>query len=407
MISRTHSPFRDFVISETGGAILLMGAAALAMLIANLPGGEHLYHLLTHAVVGPVLSPRLGPMTVHLWINDGMMAIFFLLVGLEIKREIRAGGLATWEQRRLPFIAASAGMIAPALVYLAVVAGEADLTKGWAVPAATDIAFALGVLALLGRRIPASLKLLLTAIAIVDDMGAVAIIALIYSKGIDLVALAAAGAVLVGMAALNRCGVKALTPYVLGFAVLWYFMLLSGVHATVAGVLAAMTVPVRGDSGTPGSAGSPLHRLEHAVHPWSAYLIVPLFGFANAGLTIDHASLATFFSPLPLAIAAGLFVGKQAGIFTAIWAAHHLGLAKRPVGAGWVQLYGMALLCGVGFTMSLFLGALAFPGSPVLVEQAKMGVLAGSLLSAVVGYLLLRLNAPSSFPLDRSDDALD
>lgn len=406
MDRRPRSALRDFVSSEAGGALLLMAAAALALLLANLPGGAHVYHALIHAVVGPELSPALGPMTVHLWINDGLMALFFLLVGLEIKREMVDGGLSTWERRRLPFVAAAAGMVVPAIVYLAVVAGRPELASGWAVPAATDIAFAIGVLALLGPRAPASLKLLLTAIAIVDDLGAVAIIALAYNHGIHLGALAVAGGVLLAMAGLNRSGVKALPPYLLGFVALWYFTLLSGVHATVAGVLAAMTVPVRRTPGAPDAADSPLHRLEHAVHPWSAYLIVPLFGFANAGLTIDRAALSALLSPLPVAVAAGLFIGKQIGIFGGIWTAHRLGVAKRPGGVSWLQLYGMALLCGIGFTMSLFLGALAFPASPALVEQAKLGILAGSLLSAMAGYLLLRLGGPSSFPSNRSGDAL-
>lgn len=406
MDRRPRSALRDFVSSEAGGALLLMAAAALALLLANLPGGAHVYHALIHAVVGPELSPALGPMTVHLWINDGLMALFFLLVGLEIKREMVDGGLSTWERRRLPFVAAAAGMVVPAIVYLAVVAGRPELASGWAVPAATDIAFAIGVLALLGPRAPASLKLLLTAIAIVDDLGAVAIIALAYNHGIHLGALAVAGGVLLAMAGLNRSGVKALPPYLLGFVALWYFTLLSGVHATVAGVLAAMTVPVRRTPGAPDAADSPLHRLEHAVHPWSAYLIVPLFGFANAGLTIDRAALSALLSPLPIAVAAGLFIGKQIGIFGGIWTAHWLGVAKRPGGVSWLQLYGMALLCGIGFTMSLFLGALAFPASPALVEQAKIGILAGSLLSAMAGYLLLRLGSPSSFPSNRSGDAL-
>jgi NhaA family Na+:H+ antiporter len=376
---------------ETGGAILLMVAAALAMVAANLPGeAAHLYHDLLHTPAGPVLSPAIGPMTPHLWINDGLMAIFFLLVGLEIKREFLDGGLSTWERRRLPILAAAAGMAAPALVYLAIVRGQPELTGGWAIPAATDIAFAIGVLALLGSRAPASLKLFLTAVAIVDDMGAVAIIALVYSQGIDLMALAGAGVVLALLFGLNRAGVKALAPYLIGAALLWYLTLLSGVHATVAGVLAAMTVPVRCTPAAPDAADSPLHRLEHAIHPWSAYAIVPLFGFANAGLTLDAATFALLLSPLPLAVALGLFLGKQAGIFGAIRLAVALGVAERPGGANWAQVYGMAMLCGIGFTMSLFIGALAFPDAPLLVEEAKGGVLMGSLLSALCGYALLR-----------------
>ncbi|HKT78214.1 MAG TPA: Na+/H+ antiporter NhaA [Sphingobium sp.] len=407
MNQRPTSTLRDFLASEAGGAVLLMAAAMLAMVLANSGGTGAFYNGLLHARLGPELTPKLGPMTVHLWINDGLMAIFFLAVGLEIKRELVDGDLATWERRRLPFLAAGAGMVAPALVYLAIVRGEPHLASGWAVPAATDIAFAIGVLALLGRRAPTSLKLLLTAIAIVDDMGAVAIIALVYSHGINLAALAGGGVVLIVLIGLNRLGVRALLPYLLGFVALWYCLLLSGVHATVAGVLAAMTVPVRCRPGEEAGEHSPLHRLEHAVHPWSAYLIVPLFGFANAGLKIDGAALAALLSPLPMGVAAGLFLGKQLGIFGAIWLAHRSGLAKAPPGTSWAQIYGMALLCGIGFTMSLFLGALAFPGATELVEQAKIGILAGSILSATAGYILLRGAAPRRFPAGRSEAASD
>jgi NhaA family Na+:H+ antiporter len=393
MQDRQASALREFLSGEAGGGIALMIAAAVAMTLANFPG-SHFYHDVVHAGIGPQLSSRLGPMTAHLWINDGLMAIFFLVVGLEIKREFVDGGLSTWERRRLPFIAAAAGMIAPALVYLLVVAGRPALSNGWAIPAATDIAFAIGVLALVGKRAPASLKMFLMAVAIVDDMGAVAIIALVYSQGLDLVALGGACGVLLAMVGLNRAGVKALSPYMLGFAALWYLTLLSGVHATVAGVLAAMTIPITPTPGAPDASDSPLHRLEHILHPWSAYLIVPLFGFANAGVELSGAAMATLFTPLPIGIAAGLFLGKQIGIFGSIWLADKLHIAERPAGAGWAQIYGMALLCGIGFTMSLFIGALAFPQSPLLVEEAKIGIILGSLASALSGYAVLRWSAP-------------
>ncbi|SES21031.1 Na+/H+ antiporter NhaA [Sphingobium sp. YR768] len=383
----------QFLKEEAGGGVLLMIAAALAMLIANLPGIDHVYHDVLHRPLGPALSPSIGPMTPHLWINDGLMAIFFLTVGLEIKREFLKGGLSTWDQRRLPVLAAIAGMAAPALVYLAVAGGQSGLANGWAIPAATDIAFAIGVLALLGSRAPASLKLFLTAVAIVDDMGAVAIIALAYSQGIDLYALAGAAVVLALLYGCNRAGVRALAPYLLGFAVLWYFMLLSGIHATVAGVLAAMTIPIKGN---PGREDSPLHRLEHGLHPWTAYAIVPLFGFANAGLTLNGQALSALFAPLSLGIALGLFLGKQLGVFGAIWFSVRLGIARRPHGASWGQVYGMAMLCGIGFTMSLFIGGLAFPGQPLLVDQAKGGILLGSLASALAGFALLRWIVPLS-----------
>ena len=372
-----------------------MVAAALAMLVANIPGAvAHGYHALIHMQTGPVLSDRLGPMTVHLWINDGLMAIFFLVVGLEIKREFIDGELASWDKRRLPVLAAAAGMALPAIVYLAVTDGQAGLSNGWAIPAATDIAFAIGVLAMLGRRAPASLKLFLTTVAIVDDMGAVAIIALFYTQGLDMAALGGAAVVLAAMAGMNRLGVRALTPYLIGFAFLWYLTLLSGVHATVAGVLAAMTVPLRRTPGAPDAIDSPLHRLEHGLHPWSAYLIVPLFGFVNAGLELNGRALAMLMQPLSLGVALGLFLGKQAGIFGSIWTAHMLGFGERPGGANWRQVHGMAMLCGVGFTMSLFIGGLAFPGAPEMVEQAKIGIVAGSLLSALCGYAMLRWAAP-------------
>lgn len=393
--ARQASALRDFLNSEAAGGIILMVAAAFALLVANGPMGEDYLHFL-HAETGPVLSDKLGPMTVHLWINDALMAVFFLLVGLEIKREFVDGRLATWQQRRLPVIAAAAGMIVPAIVYLAIAGGTPGLVNGWAIPAATDIAFAIGVLALLGSRAPASLKLFLTTVAIVDDMGAVAIIAIAYTASIKGAALLAAGVVLGGMFAMNRMGVRALAPYLIGFALLWYAVLLSGVHATIAGVLAALAVPVVKTPGTPDSPDSPLHRLEHALHPWVAFLIVPVFGFANAGVSLEGLGIEALFAPLPLGIAAGLFLGKQIGIFASIWLSVRFGLASKLRGATWLQIYGVALMCGIGFTMSLFIGALAFPGNALLIEEAKIGVLAGSFLSAIAGFLILRFAPPQA-----------
>ncbi|WP_336963945.1 Na+/H+ antiporter NhaA [Sphingobium aquiterrae] len=385
------SALRDFLASEAGGGVLLMAAAALALLLANFSAESgHFYHAITHATTGPVLAGTLGPMTVHLWINDGLMALFFLLVGLEIKRECVDGRLSSWDKRVLPAIAAAAGMAVPACIYLAVAKGAPGLGNGWAIPAATDIAFAIGVLALLGSRAPLSLKLFLTTVAIVDDMGAVGIIAVFYTDGLAWGALAAAAAVLAIMFALNRMGVKALPVYLLGFALLWYAVLLSGVHATIAGVLAALAVPIRRTPGAPDAVDSPLHRLEHALHPWSAYVIVPLFGFANAGVALSGIGLADIVAPLPLGVAAGLFLGKQLAIFAAVWLCVRIGIATRPRGATWLQIYGVAMLCGIGFTMSLFIGGLAFPGAPELVEDAKIGILMGSVVSALAGFVLLR-----------------
>lgn len=386
-----HSALRDFLASEAAGGVLLMLAAVLAMIVANIDAESYrLYHDLLHAPFGPMLSEKLGPMSAHLWINDGLMTIFFLLVGLEIKREFVDGGLSTWDRRRLPIIAAAAGMLVPAMIFLGVTGGDPRLANGWAIPAATDIAFAIGVLALLGSRAPMSLKLFLTTVAIADDMGAVAIIALAYTSGIKGVALLAAAAILGLMYGLNRGGVKSLPVYMLCFAALWYAVLISGVHATIAGVLAALTIPIRATPGAPDAADSPLHRLEHALHPWSAYLIVPLFGFANAGVRLEGIGLDQLLAPLPLGIAAGLILGKQIGIFSSVWLCVRLGLAGHFRGATWLQVYGVSLLCGIGFTMSLFIGALAFPGHPDLVEEAKIGTMMGSLLSAFAGYAVLR-----------------
>lgn len=383
---RPRSAMRQFLRSEAAGGILLMVAAALAMVVANSSLGWTYFHAL-HLETGPVLTPKVGQMTVHLWINDALMAVFFLVVGLEIKREFLDGHLSSWADRRLPFIAAAAGMAMPALVYLFIVGEAPGLDRGWAIPAATDIAFALGLLALLGRRAPTSLKLFLTTVAIVDDVGAVAIIAVFYSAGLNVTALAIGGLVLAGMFAMNRAGVKHPFWYFCGFVALWYFTLLSGVHATVAGVLAALAIPLRATPGAPDAEESTLHRMEHGLHPWVAYAIVPLFGFANAGVELSGA--APLLSSLPLAIALGLFLGKQFGVFGSVWVAVKLGFASRPAGATWPQLYGVALLCGIGFTMSLFIGGLAFPAQPEA-DAVKIGVLMGSLISAIAGCIVLR-----------------
>ena len=375
------SAFREFLRQEAAGGILLLVAAVLALAVAN-SGLAGLYGEALHAYIGPLSA-------LH-WINDGLMALFFLLVGLEIKRELVDGHLASWSDRTLPTLAALGGMAVPALIYLAVTSSDPGLAPGWAIPCATDIAFAIGVMAMLGSRVPTSLKLFLTTVAIVDDMGAVVIIALGYSSGISGLALLAAAAVLGTMFVLNRLGVKALSPYLGLFALLWLAVLMSGVHATIAGVLAASVIPIRATPGAPDAADSPLHRLEHGLHPWVAFLIVPLFGFANAGVSLAGAERGEILGPLPLGIAAGLFVGKQIGVLGAVWLCHRFRLAARPAGASWLQVYGTALLCGIGFTMSLFIGSLAF-NDPELIDAVKIGVLAGSLASGLAGFLVLRL----------------
>ncbi len=387
------SALRAFLRGEAVGGIVLMATALAAIIAANLPFTAHAYHAWIDHPTGPVLAPALGPMTVHLWINDALMALFFLLVGLEIKRELADGELTQPARRRLPVIAAVAGMAVPALVYLAIGGGVPALRAGWAIPAATDIAFAIGVMALLGKRVPAALKLFLTTVAIVDDMGAVAIIALAYTSGLDPAALAAAAGVLAAMAAMNARGVTRLWPYCLAMALLWWLVLLSGVHATVAGVAAAAFIPYRRTRGAPDAQDSPLHRLEHALGPWVNYGVVPLFAFANAGVSLVGLDWAVLGAPLVLAIALGLMLGKQAGIFGAVVLADRLGLARRPGGASWAQIYGVALLGGIGFTMSLFIGGLAFPDQPALEAQVKLGVLIGSVGSALAGYAALRFAA--------------
>jgi len=368
---------------DAAAGVILIAVALAAVVVANSPL-EHAYHALFHDPLAA--SPIAKLSTLHHWINDGLMAVFFFTVGLEIKRELLDGELSSPARRRLPVLAAAAGMAAPALVYLAIAGGAPDLQRGWAIPAATDIAFAVGVLALLGNRVPPSLRLFLLTVAIVDDLGAVAIIALFYTAQIALGWLVASAAFLAGLVALGQLKTTRPLPYLLLAAAMWYCMLHSGVHATVAGVLAAFTIPLT----THGSGDSLLLRMEHALVPWNGYLIVPLFGFANAGVSLTGLGLAGLLAPLPLAIAAGLFIGKQAGIFGAIVLAERIGFAQPPAGASRVQLWGLTLLCGIGFTMSLFIGALAFPTHPLLVEEAKLGVLAGSLASALLGFAVLR-----------------
>jgi Na+:H+ antiporter, NhaA family len=389
---KNRSALRAFMASEAAGGIILMFAAALAMVTANSPLAAQ-YHDWLHTPVSPAITDKLGPMTLHLWINDGLMAIFFLFVGLEIKRELVDGRLSTWNQRRLPILAAAAGMAVPAAIYLLIADGDPALANGWAIPSATDIAFAMGVLALLGRRAPTSLKLFLVTVAIVDDMGAVAIIAAFYTSSLALGPLAAAVAIVAALFVLNRLGVRAISLYLLGFAMLWYVVLLSGIHATIAGVVAAFAVPLIATPGTPDAADSPLHRLEHLLDAPVAFFIVPLFGFANAGVHLAGITWDEILAPLPVGIAAGLFLGKQIGIFGAVWLAVKTGFATRPRGATWLQIYAVSVLCGIGFTMSLFIGGLAF-ADPQLVEEAKLGTLAGSLLAAFAGFLLLRRATP-------------
>jgi NhaA family Na+:H+ antiporter len=362
-----------------------MGVAVLAVVVANSPAATAYFAVLKTHVLG---------LSILHWINDALMAMFFLLVGLEIKREFLDGELSTWPRRILPGIAAAGGMLAPALIYVWFNLEDASTLRGWAIPAATDIAFALGVLALLGPRVPVSLKVFLTALAILDDLGAVAIIAVFYTADLSLPMLGLSGATLLLLFVLNRFGVRALAPYLLLGAVLWYFVLRSGVHATLAGVALALTIPIQPTPGRPEAVDSPLHQLEHALHSWVAFLIVPIFGFANAGVSFSGFSASALLGPVPLGIALGLFLGKQVGVFGFSFVAVRAGWVDLPANATWVQLYGVSLLCGIGFTMSLFIGLLAFPTSAELQDATKIGVLAGSIISGATGALLLRLTRP-------------
>ena len=381
---------------ERNAGLLLIAAANAAMVAANSPWAGQWHHLIERPL--GLTLPRVGLLTPHLFVADGLMAIFFLLVGLEVKREWYEGRLATPAERRLPIVAAVAGMAVPALIYVAVVGADPAFVHGWAIPAATDIAFAIGVLAILGRHAPPSIKLLLVTIAIVDDIGAVLVIALFSTSDLNIPALVAALVLAAAMLALGRFGVRRLWPYIAGFALMWVLMLASGVHATIAGVLAALTIPL-GDE-----TRSPLKRLEHAIHPWVMFLIVPIFGLVSAGVHLTG-GMTALTDPVPLAVLLGLFLGKQIGIFGAVALSVRTGIASKPEGASWMQLYGAAILCGIGFTMSLFIGALAFPGDQLRVDEAKLGTLAGSLLSAIAGYAVLRLARPIEPDADDIDEA--
>ena len=378
-----------FIHHEAAGGMVLLAAAIAALLVANTP----LAWLYDQFLDTPV-AVRVGPLALDkpllLWINDGLMAVFFFLIGLEIKRELLRGELSTIGQAMLPAIAAIGGMVVPAAIYASLNAGDAVALRGWAIPSATDIAFAVGVLALLGDRVPASLKIFLLALAILDDLGAILIIAAFYTSDLYWLALllAAAGVALLWL--LNAGGVTRFAPYLLTGIFIWVCVLKSGVHATLAGVIVGLAIPLTND--TPDRP-SLLEQLEESLHPWVAFGVVPLFAFANAGVSLQGLSLARVLDAVPLGIALGLFIGKPVGIFCATWAAVRAGLAPQPQGARWVQVLGVGMLGGIGFTMSLFIGMLAFSDS-THATQLRLGVLFGSLLSAMAGYAVLRLSAP-------------
>lgn len=384
-----------FLALESASGMLLVIAAVLAMLVVNSPL-KGWYELLLNTPVAIQIGALKIAKPLLLWVNDGLMALFFLTVGLEIKREVIEGELSDLSKAALPVIAAIGGMAAPALVYTLINYDHPQAMRGWAVPTATDIAFALGVLSLLGKRVPISLKMFLLTLAIVDDLGAIVIIAIFYTTELSTLSLSVAAGALVVLFILNRRGVLSLTPYLLVGLVMWIAVLKSGVHATLAGVLLAFFIPLH----TPeGSDDTLAERLEHDLHGSVVYVILPLFAFMNTGVSLAGLSISSILEPIPLGIAAGLFIGKQLGIFGACWLAIKLKLAQLPTGVGFGELYGVAILGGIGFTMSLFISSLAFqPEGETLVTNDRLGILVGSILSAIVGYFLLkwRLSKPSS-----------
>jgi NhaA family Na+:H+ antiporter len=392
----------DFIHLEASGGLVLMFTALLALIANN--------SLLASGYSGILNTPvavQFGAFEIAkpflLWINDGLMAIFFFLVGLEIKREVLDGELSSLDKAALPIFAAIGGIAMPALVYMGFNYTDPITSQGWAIPAATDIAFALGIIALLGPRVPASLKIFLLAVAIIDDLAAIIIIALFYTENLSIIALIWAAAGTAGLFALNRMRVMRILPYALIGMFVWAAVLKSGVHATLAGVITALAIPMTRPS---PDEPSPLRRAEHGLHIWVAFLILPLFAFANAGVSLNGLSFADLLAPVPLGIALGLFFGKQIGVFLLSFLAVKLKLAKLPEGANWAQVYGVACLTGVGFTMSLFIGTLAFDDAELL-NGVRLGVLMGSLASGLLGYFLLRIFCKDVDENETTMDAVD
>jgi NhaA family Na+:H+ antiporter len=389
-----HASIREFLKLESAGGITLMLAAVLAMAIANSPL-QGWYELLLDIPV----EIRVGALAISkpliLWVNDGLMAVFFFLVGLELKREIIEGELSRPANVMLPALAAIGGVAVPVGIYLALNHGDPEAANGWAIPAATDIAFALGILMLLGNRVPIALKVFLVSVAIFDDLAAIVIIAVFYAGDLSMLALQVATACLVVLFLLSRRGVSSLSPYIWVGLIMWVAVLKSGVHATLAGVALAAFIPmcVRGEP-----ERSPLRELEHDLHQLVAFFVLPVFAFANSGVSLSGVGIGDLLHPVPLGIAAGLFAGKQLGVFAICWLAIKSGIARMPQGANWGSLYGVSVLCGVGFTMSLFVGSLAFEGSGTdmhTVFDERLGIILGSVVSGVLGYVVLHVSLPT------------
>lgn len=387
-------PLHDFLRVEAAGGLVLMAATVLALIVANSPLAVYYTALLdlplaisigTFGMTKPLL----------LWINDGLMAVFFFLVGMELKREVLEGHLSSLRQASLPAFAATGGMLVPAAFYAAFNWTDSVAMKGWAIPTATDIAFALAVLSLLGKRVPPALKAFLLSVAIFDDLGAIVVIALFYTADLSSLSLAVAAGLILALAGLNRVGVMRPAVYFLIGIPLWVAVLKSGVHATLAGVVLAMFIPLRApDKSQSQTPESPLRHLEHTLHPWVAFGILPVFALANAGVSIVELSISDTFHPVPLGIVTGLFLGKQIGVLALCWIATRVRIASLPEGVGWWQLHGTALLCGIGFTMSLFISSLAFEqGNTAYLGLERLGILIGSLVSGLLGYIVLRVNS--------------
>ncbi len=383
MIDRVEKALKDFLKQESAGGIVLIASALLALIVANSPLADAYF-----GTLNTKLNISFGSFEINkgliLWINDGLMAIFFFLIGLEVKREIIDGQLSTWDKASLPLAAAIGGMAIPAAIFVALNWSSPESINGWAIPAATDIAFALGILSLLGPRVPVALKALLLAIAVIDDIGAITVIALFYSGEIKIDMLIGGGLMLALMFGLNRMRIGSAIPYVLLTMIMWVFVLKSGVHATLAGVTAAMMVPMVARDET-----RLLEHMEHALHKWVAFVIIPIFGFANAGVTLIGLSPADLLAPLPLGIALGLLIGKQLGIVGFAYVAVKAGIAKLPDNVGWRKIHGLSLLAAIGFTMSLFIGNLAFTDQ-AQIDAVKLGVLSGSLVAAFAGFFMLK-----------------
>lgn len=390
-------PFQTFFGLESASGILLLLAAVIALIWANSPFAASYFSIWEIPVTVGVGEFALSK-TLHHWINDGLMSIFFFVVGLEIKREILMGELASPKKAALSVVAAIGGMLVPAAIYALINMGTAG-ASGWGIPMATDIAFAVGVLALLGSRVPLALKVFVTAVAIVDDLGAVMVIALFYTAEIAWSALALAAIVFVALILVNRLGIRSVPAYALFGIVLWFAFLKSGIHATIAGVLLAMTIPA--SQVATEQSQTPLTRLEHTLHPWVAFFIMPVFALANAGVALGGEIGATLTSPVTLGVILGLFFGKQIGILAAAWISTRTGLAVLPSGVNLRQIWGVSMLCGIGFTMSLFIAGLAFADAALL-DSAKVGILAASLLSGAIGGLVLVRSAREQAGFDRS-----